>query len=71
MVGKNKFISSLDLKYLGAKFLTIPDSHLEMCSSLSEIRKTRDNELPSILKEMPCYFEGTPEGQNYEEPSRK
>lgn len=71
MACKNKFISSLDLKYLGAKFLTIPDSHLEMSNSLSQIRKTRDNELPSILKEMPSDFEETPESQNQEQISRK
>ena len=46
----NRYVSNLDLKLLGAKFITIPDNHLEVSSNLTEIRRSRDRELPSILK---------------------
>lgn len=49
MKGKGKYISNLDLKLLGAKFITVPDSHLEMGSNLTEIRRSRGEELPSIF----------------------
>lgn len=41
MLSKNKYVSSLDLKMLGAKFITIPDSHLET-SSLTSIHKSKN-----------------------------
>lgn len=41
MKGKNKYISNLDLKLLGAKFITVPDSHLEINSNLTDMRKSR------------------------------
>lgn len=50
MQGKNKYVSSLDLKYLDAKFIAIHDSQLEMSTNLNEIRKSKTSELPSILK---------------------
>lgn len=50
MKGKSKYVSNLDLKYLGAKFITIPDSHLELNSNISDIRKSKEGDLPSILK---------------------
>lgn len=50
MKGKNKFISNLDLKLLGAKFITVPDSHFEIHSNLTDLRKSRTHELPSILR---------------------
>lgn len=50
MLVKNKYVSSLDLKYLDAKFIAIHDSQLEMSSNLNEIRKSKTSELPSIFK---------------------
>lgn len=41
-MNKNKYVSSLDLKLLGAKFITIPDSHLEISSTFSTIRKSKN-----------------------------
>jgi hypothetical protein len=52
MQGKNKYVSSLDLKYLDAKFIAIHDSQIEMHSNLNEIRKSKTTELPSIFKSM-------------------
>lgn len=52
MQNHHKYVSSLDLKMLGAKFITIPDSNLEM-SSLSSIRKSKHCDLPSILTTKP------------------
>lgn len=49
MQGKNKYVSSLDLKYLDAKFIAIHDSQLEMSTNLNEIRKSKTSELPSIF----------------------
>jgi len=48
MLNSHKYVSSLDLKLLGAKFITVPDCHLEM-NSLSSIRKSKNYDLPSIL----------------------
>ena len=50
MKNTSRYVSNLDLKYLGAKFITIPDSHLESSINIAEIRKSRQFELPSILK---------------------
>ncbi len=52
MLNKNKYVSSLDLKLLGARFMTIPDSHLEASHSFSTIRKSKNYELP-MLSTMP------------------
>ena len=52
MLSKNKYVSSLDLKYLDAKFIAIHDSQQEMHSNLNEIRKSKTTELPSIFKSM-------------------
>ena len=45
----SRYVSNLDLKYLGSKFMTIPDS-FEVSNNLTEIRKSRNFELPSLLK---------------------
>ena len=49
MKSSSKYVSNLDLKYLGSKFITIPDSHLET-SHLHSIRKSRTGDYPSLLK---------------------
>ena len=49
MKSMSRYVSNLDLKYLGCKFMTIPDS-FDVSQNLTEIRKSRNAELPSILK---------------------
>jgi hypothetical protein len=49
MPNKRKYVSSLDLKLLGAKFITIPDSQLEISTTFSNIRKSKSYDLPPIL----------------------
>jgi len=49
MKSTSRYVSNLDLKYLGSKFMTIPDS-FEVSHNYTEIRKSRNCELPSILK---------------------
>ena len=46
----SKYVSNLDLKYLGSKFITIPDSHLEVSHQISDIRKSKGEDISSILK---------------------
>ena len=41
MQGTNKFVSSLDLKMLGAKFIVIQDSNDHINRTLCEIRKSK------------------------------
>lgn len=48
MIGKGKFVSSLDLKYLDAKFTAIPRS--QDTNNLLELRKSKHTHLPSIFK---------------------
>ena len=48
MIGKGRFVSSLDLKYLDAKFTAIPRS--EVTNNLLELRKSKHTHLPSIFK---------------------
>lgn len=52
MLNKNKYVSSLDLKLLGTRFMTIPESHLEK-SNPTSIHKARTNEFPLILPTTP------------------
>ena len=50
MQGTNKYISSLDLKLLGAKFTAINDTNQQLNRNLAEIRKSKIEDLPSIYK---------------------
>lgn len=50
MQGTNRFVSSLDLKLLGAKFIAIKDTNQMLTRNLTEIRKSKIEDLPSIYK---------------------
>ena len=52
MLSKDKYVSILGLKFLGTRFITIPDSHLEVSHSFSNIRKSKNYEFP-VLSTMP------------------
>ena len=46
----SRYVSNLDLKYLGSKFITIPDSHLEVSHHLTDLRKTKGGDISSMIK---------------------
>ena len=52
MIKKNKYVSSLDLKMLGNRFMTIPESQIEKSNPIS-IHKARTYEFPLILPTTP------------------
>jgi len=49
MQNTNKYLSSLDLKFLGAKFIAVNNTNDQLNKNLLELKRSKLEDLPSIF----------------------